>query len=272
MLNECLDCNVKLILEKVKKSVSFKDRKLEIEYNVEVCPNCKIEYASVDQASDIQFALAEAYKKQSNKMTAAEMKSQRAEKHLSQTGLAELLNVGVASIKRWESGLVQSRSMDNLLKYHLLNEDCCLNPLSGDREFAINRAKLVLLEFEKNLKIKLLRIGDKLLYSAKYIWYADMIAYRDLGKSMTGATYAALPQGPQLNNYRDLVPHILSSNENDAEPLTEREKKIISRISNRFPKPQQAYNASHNEDAWKMTPIGRAISYRLANTISEFED
>ena len=38
------------------------------------------------------------------------------------------------------------------------------------------------------------------LYAAKFFWYADMLAFRDLGSSMTGAGSAALPLGPQLNN------------------------------------------------------------------------
>lgn len=127
------------------------------------------------------------------------------------------------------------------------------------------------MEFENCLKIKLLKQGDRLLYSAKYLWYADMLAYRDIGKSMTGATYAALPQGPQLNNYRDLVPYILSSNEAEAEKLTALEIEIIHRIASRFPQAKQIYNASHDEEAWKMTRIGMPISYRLANTICGFD-
>ena len=52
----------------------------------------------------------------------------------------------------------------------------------------------------------LLRPTDRLLYAAKYLWYANMVAFRETGQGiMTGATYAALPYGPQLNNYADLV-------------------------------------------------------------------
>ena len=35
-----------------------------------------------------------------------------------------------------------------------------------------------------------------------------MVAFRNIGRSMTGATYAALPYGPQLNNYSDLIDEI----------------------------------------------------------------
>jgi hypothetical protein len=66
----------------------------------------------------------------------------------------------------------------------------------------------VLDSFEKELGRPLLKKDDRMLYAAKYLWYADMVSFRDLGRGMTGATYAALPMSPQLNNYRDLVDEI----------------------------------------------------------------
>ena len=50
--------------------------------------------------------------------------------------------------------------------------------------------------FEQKLGRVLLKKTDRMLYAAKYLWYADMVAYRDLGAGMTGAGYAALPLGP----------------------------------------------------------------------------
>jgi hypothetical protein len=43
-----------------------------------------------------------------------------------------------------------------------------------------------------------------------------MLAYKKLGKSIAGANCTALPHGPQLNNYRELVGLI-----RDADELTE---------------------------------------------------
>ena len=73
--------------------------------------------------------------------------------------------------------------------------------------------------FSSLLGRKLLKSSaDKLLYAAKYLWYADMIAFRETGQGMTGATYAALPHGPQLNNYTELIPLIREADENKADP------------------------------------------------------
>lgn len=144
MINKCISCDQDLITEKLLKSISFKGINLEVEYETKICPSCGLEYATVEQTASLQVALAEAYKQQASKMTASEMKRYRKERKLTQANLANLMNVGIASIKRWEGGLIQSRSMDNLLKYHLLNENCYLDPLSGDRVFSIARANVYL--------------------------------------------------------------------------------------------------------------------------------
>ena len=62
---------------------------------------------------------------------------------------------------------------------------------------------------------------------------------------MTGATYAALPYGPQLNNYRDLLDAIQKADENVAEPLTRDELRIIEGIASAFPSERMAFDAAH---------------------------
>jgi len=39
----------------------------------------------------------------------------------------------------------------------------------------------------------------------KAMFYADLVALRDLGKTISGSSYTAAPQGPLLTNYRELV-------------------------------------------------------------------
>jgi len=76
---------------------------------------------------------------------------------------------------------------------------------------------------------------------------------------MTGATYARLPPGPQLNNYRDLIDDILKADASKAEPLTGEEKRIINRIARKFPKEQMVYDAAHRKPVWKKRPTGAII-------------
>jgi len=100
-----------------------------------------------------------------------------------------------------------------------------------------------------------------MLYAAKYMWYIDMAAYRETGQSVTGAPYAALPMGPQLNNYRDLVYAIIKADDRHAEPLTAEEKAIIERVANAFPTQKKVFDASHREIVWKEKSIGHTIPY-----------
>ncbi|MBN1664819.1 MAG: DUF4065 domain-containing protein [Deltaproteobacteria bacterium] len=112
---------------------------------------------------------------------------------------------------------------------------------------------------------------DKMLFTAKYLWYADMVAYRCLGKSMTGSTYAALKYGPQLNNYRDLVDNIKKANETNTQPLTTDEMNIIDKISKEFPNERMVYDAAHREKVFKETPIGALIPYSRALDLTEIK-
>jgi len=88
-----------------------------------------------------------------------------------------------------------------------------------------------------------------------------MIAFRQTGRGMTGATYAALPHGPQLNNYGDLVDLIREADEGEAEPLTEQEERIIGRVARTFPSDQSIYRAVQKEQAYLGKKNGELIPY-----------
>ena len=119
----------------------------------------------------------------------------------------------------------------------------------------------MLKEFESVLGKHILKKNDKMLFAAKYLWYADMVAHRETGESLTGSTYAALPYGPQLNNYKDLIQDIIEADESEAKPLSREEKRIITRIAMKFPEERMAYEAAHKEKIWKKQPNGAIIPY-----------
>jgi putative zinc finger/helix-turn-helix YgiT family protein len=258
----------KMKIRRLKKTASF--RGLEIPCRVEayVCSECGIEAGTVHSTAAVQQELAEAFRKKTGLLTGEEIKSLRKKKGLTQQELADRLKIGVASIKRWETGLIQSKSMDHALRLHL-KENKLKDDFSGNRPLSLSRIKLVLITFEKKLGRALLRKNDRMLYAAKYLWYADMLAFRDLGGGMTGAGYAALPLGPQLNNYRDLVEEIRKADETQAEPLTKEELLIIRKVVRAFPEDRQVYEAAHQEKIWKDKPIGAAIPYSEANELQE---
>jgi putative zinc finger/helix-turn-helix YgiT family protein len=255
-------------LKKIKREITFKGVDIAVEADAYVCSECGLEAGTPQTAGTLQRAIADAYRARQGLLTSEEIKALRKACKLTQQQLAEKMKVGIASIKRWETGTVQSASMDHALRMHL-QRGADGNDYSGNRELSLPRIKLVVRRIEGLLGKRLLKKGDKFLYLAKYLWYADFLCFRQLGRSMTGASYAALPYGPQLNNYRELIDPIKASNEEKAEPLSEDELQILQQVVARFPEERSVYEAAHRESIWRNAETGALISYTCAHELSE---
>jgi putative zinc finger/helix-turn-helix YgiT family protein len=249
------------------KKIRFRETDINVPVRSHVCPVCGLEAGSVQEGAMAQRAIADTYRKTAGLLTGEEIVRFRKKMRLTQPQLAGKMGVGVASIKRWELGLIQTKSMDRALRTVFWN-DTPADVYTGNRRFSIPRVKIVLNRCEGLLGKKLLESTDKMLFSAKYLWYADMAAYRDLRQSMTGATYAALPLGPQLNNYRDLLNDIRDADTAHEEPLTAAENALLERITRAFPRKWDVYNAAHKEAIWKRRAVGEIIPYSDARELS----
>ena len=249
-----------MMTKKTRKRIAFRGKDFVIQVEAYVCPTCGAEAATVEQTAAVQRALSDAYRKAVGLVAGKEIVEGRKKLGLTQEVLARRMHVGIASLKRWEGGTIQSKSMDQALRTALGGQSSG-DAYTGNRPFSIPRIKLVLKEFESVLAKQILKKNDKMLFAAKYVWYADMVAHRETGQSMTGSTYAALPYGPQLNNYRDLIADIMEADESQAEPLSPEEKRIISRIARTFPEQQMILNAAHKETIWKKQSSGAIIPY-----------
>jgi putative zinc finger/helix-turn-helix YgiT family protein len=256
----CPSGHGKMVVRKAKKRMTFRGVKIIVPIEQYICIVCGAEAGTVNQAARIQKTIADTYRKAVNLLTGEEIVEKRKRLNLTQEALAKRMNVGIASIKRWEGGTIQSKSMEHALRIALEGQtvgDSC----TGNRTFSIPRIKLVLKEFESVLGKHILKKNDKMLFAAKYLWYADMVAHRETGGSLTGSTYAALPYGPQLNNYKDLIEDIIRADESKAEPLNPEEKRIITRIAMKFSEERMVYDAAHKEKIWKKQPNGAIIPY-----------
>jgi len=253
---------------KIEKLIPFKGIRLNIVEDAYICPICKLTAGSIQTAAKVQRVISEEYRKQTGLLTGEEIKYLRTEKGMTQADLAGLMNVGIASVKRWETGSIQSKSMDYALRMQL---QCKLgvHDYTGDREISLSRIKLVIKQLESLVGKKLLKKGDKFLYLAKYLWYSDFLSFKELNRSMTGASYAAITYGPQLNNYRELIDPIKDSNEKEAEPLTDSEIIILEKITSQFPEEEMVYDAAHRELVWKETAVGALIPYEKAYQLTE---
>ena len=264
----CPNGHGKMLIKKSTKRMKF--RGVDINFQVEhyMCPVCSLEAGSIDQTSVTQRAISDAYRKEVKLLTGKEIVEGRKRLNLTQDALAKRMTVGIASIKRWEGGLIQSKVMDKALRMAFKGQVVGDN-YTGNYPFSIPRIKLVMRQFESILHKRLLKKGDKMLFAAKYLWYADVLSFRDLGKSMTGSTYASLPLGPQLNNYRELIDEIKNADETNTEPLTPEEKRIITKISRAFPQERMVFKATHREKIWKEKTHREIIPYSDSTELTE---
>jgi len=264
----CPNGHGNMVVRKTKKGLAFRGVKITVPVKQYVCTVCGVEASTIEQTASLQRAISDAYRKAANLLTGEEIVEKRKRLKLTQEALAKRMNVGIASIKRWEGGTIQSKSMDHALRIALGGQnvgDGC----TGNRAFSIPRIKLVLRELESALGKRILKKNDKMLFAAKYLWYADMVAHRETGQALTGSTYAALPYGPQLNNYKDLIDEIINADESSAEPLSPEEKRIITRIAMKFPEERMVYDAAHKEKIWKRQPTGAIIPYPDSSELTE---
>jgi putative zinc finger/helix-turn-helix YgiT family protein len=268
---DCPNNHGKMERKKGLEEINFRGMNLRVEVEHYVCPQCGIAVDDLSMAANTQSALSNSYRKAAGLLTGNEIAEERKKRNWTQEDLARTINVGIASIKRWEKGQIQTKAMDDALRRAFSRQMQTCDPYVGNRHFSLERIKLVLEAFTKPLGRRLLKASrdDKLLYAAKYLWFADMLAFRKSGRGMTGASYARLPKGPQLNNYNDLVPLIKEADASSAEPLTQEECRIINKIAMTFPTDKLIYDASHLESAWKDRKVGELIPYSDAERIKE---
>jgi len=264
----CPKDNHEMHLQKKVKNVKFRGVNVKYETECFICPLCNTEAATVKQASAIQKSISDAYREKTGLLSGEKIKVKRKKLRLSQQELADRTKVGIASIKRWEGSQIQTKSMDKMLRAALEGK-ISGNIYTGNRNFTTDRVHLLLSHFEISLGRPVLKKNDKGLYAAKYAWYADMVAYREYGESISGATYAALPYGPQINNYRDLVDEIMHADTDDVDPLSTDETKIIRKIALAFPKNKDVYAAAHREIIWQEKTAGALIPYSDATRLTE---
>jgi putative zinc finger/helix-turn-helix YgiT family protein len=102
-----------MLVEERDTTVKYKDD------DVLVCDVGRNEVKNSEAERRMQLAVAESCRRLTGLLTSEDIKQMRKEKNMTQEQLAERMSVGIASIKRWETGSIQTRSMDQLLRHHL---------------------------------------------------------------------------------------------------------------------------------------------------------
>lgn len=121
----------------------------------------------------------------------------------------------------------------------------------------------------------------------KHLWFSDFRYFRETSTSISGALYAALPHGPALHKWAALlevaqdrsfvdveveylgdfeVEMVKAARDFDQSMFTPGEIEVMERVMLDFQglSARELSELSHEEEAWKKTPVGGIISYEYA--------
>jgi putative zinc finger/helix-turn-helix YgiT family protein len=119
MANEtkCFECETGTFVPQMVDLTGYRNSE---EFVVRVpglyCTKCGFKTIDNSQSTKFTKAVSDAYRNAHNLLTGVEIKDRRARFGMTQIQFAEHLGVGTASVKRWESGLIQEKAMDELIR------------------------------------------------------------------------------------------------------------------------------------------------------------
>jgi len=113
---KCFECGKgRLQSRNAEVETNFRGEKLSIKACVEMCSKCGFQLVRPDHMGEFGRLVADEYRKRHGLLTGGEIRERREGLSMSQQQFAEYLGVGVASVKRWELGLVQDKAMNELM-------------------------------------------------------------------------------------------------------------------------------------------------------------
>jgi putative zinc finger/helix-turn-helix YgiT family protein len=114
---KCFQCGKgRLLTKSVDIEGDVRGEPMTVRAETDVCGRCGFQFLSNAQSAAYGIAVADAYRKRHSLLTSKELKAIRKTLAMSQRDFAEFLGVGVASVKRWEAGLIQDQAMDKLIR------------------------------------------------------------------------------------------------------------------------------------------------------------
>lgn len=114
---KCFQCTEgRLVTKSVEISGTVRGDRLTVRTEADVCARCRFQVLSHDQSSAYGITIADAYRERHGLLTSKNLKNTRERLSMSQRDFATLLGFGVASVKRWEAGLIQNDATDKLIR------------------------------------------------------------------------------------------------------------------------------------------------------------
>jgi len=114
----CLRCKNEEFKECLAETPQvFRGENFTVKAPAMACTHCGWQTMTDDQADVLSRAVADAYREKHQLLTSGEIKQARQQLGLSQEAFAKRVSVGVASVKRWETGFVQEKGNDDLIRF-----------------------------------------------------------------------------------------------------------------------------------------------------------
>jgi putative zinc finger/helix-turn-helix YgiT family protein len=114
---KCLNCeNEKFEEKKLRFNPEIKGEIVEVVVSSCVCTCCHTPLMDTNQMSKLRKAAADKYRRTHRLLTSTDIINFRKMMGMSQTAFANYLNVGEASIKRWETYFVQDPVQDEHIR------------------------------------------------------------------------------------------------------------------------------------------------------------
>ncbi len=114
---KCYSCGKgKLNPKTTEIAGEVRGEKFSVFSEASVCDGCGFQVLSDAQSDAYTVAISNAYREQHGLLTSMELKAARDRLGMSLRRFAEFVGVGVASVKRWEAGLIQDEAHDQLIR------------------------------------------------------------------------------------------------------------------------------------------------------------
>lgn len=285
---KCLNCdNTAFEQKKVRIKTEYGNEPVEIVVPAFICKKCGKQLADSKQMNFMRQAAADTYRTKHHLLTSKEIIGFRKKLNMSQRRFAEYLDVGEASVKRWETYYAQERAMDehirlksdsNYAEHNAFEVDIATqttDEFSGGTEFSWEKFA--------NVAIILLETCGSPLFTNKAIFYVDFLHFKKFGVGITGSRYAKLEYGPCPNNYKMLFAkmiedgYIKESSGHDLKIIKDPdwglfdddEKETIKEIIKQTKKDQgkKLYDLSHSEAAYAKSSLFSLVNYKHAKTL-----
>jgi putative zinc finger/helix-turn-helix YgiT family protein len=286
---KCLTCQQeKFEKKRLRFNPEIKDQQVDVVVPCYVCTSCSTPFMNTAQMNLLRRATADRYRQLNGLLTSEQIIRYRESLGMSQTGFARYLNVGEASIKRWETYFIQDASQDehirlkcdeayaetNYLNVHWKRQEPDI--FSGNKKLSFELLKNVALYLVSKTK-------ETIIYLNKLHFYIDFYHFKKYGRSITGVRYVPLKYGPCPDQYKVIYDNLVNSGvltlsgeykyqavvKPDLSLFDDKEKETLDYVYKLYKDygGKALFELSHQEKAYVDTPECTFISYEYAKDL-----